>query len=90
MFFVGLLTAFAISFVLAVVYIKKISVRWYEWLLAFIGVLIIILTIQNFMAAFDENEATAAWLFWLYMGLPGIIILAIPVVLMWRRNFVKS
>lgn len=89
MFFIGLAAASVIMFVLALVYVKKLSVRWYEWMLAFIGLAIIILTIQNFMASFGENEATAAWLFWAYLGLPGIIIAAIPTVLVWRRNLAK-
>jgi len=87
MFFIAAI--FAILACLLVFFVLKqgISVRWWEWLLAALGLALVIFTIQNFMGLLGENESKPAWLFWLYIGLPGIILIAIPAVLVAiRRN----
>jgi protein-S-isoprenylcysteine O-methyltransferase Ste14 len=55
---------------------KNIAVRWYEWLIAFVGLVIFLFAFQNFFAAFDEWEPQAAWKFILVLGLPGLAIIA--------------
>lgn len=85
MFFIGVIFTALVAALVFFVIKKGISVRWYEWLIAIIGLLLLVYTIQNFMAAFGEEEPAAAWLFWLFIGLPSLIIIAIPVSLVFRR-----
>lgn len=65
---------------------KSVSVKWYEWLIGAIGLLVLLFGIQNFGAAFVEFEPTAAWMFLLVVGLPGLILLAVAYQLVWRRH----
>ena len=64
---------------------NNFSLKWYEWLLGVIGLILLILTIQNFAGSFAEWEPRAAWIFLLVVGLPAAILLALPAVLAWRR-----
>jgi uncharacterized membrane protein len=64
----------------------KISVRWYEWLIGILGLLLMLFTIQNFSASFAEYEEYAAWTFLWVFGLPSITLLAIACLLPWRRH----
>ena len=56
---------------------KDISVKWYEWLLGALGLILILLTIQNIFAAIAENEAQASLWYFLLLGLPGLILVAV-------------
>jgi hypothetical protein len=86
MFFVGLIFAALVTALVFYVLNKNISVRWWEWLLLAIGILLLVFTVQNFLGSFVENEPKAAWIFWLVLGLPALIIIAIPTVLVVRRK----
>ena len=85
MFFVGIIFAILVVLAIAIIINKKISVRWYEWLIFAIGVSLLIFTTQNFFASFVENESRAAWIFLLVLGLPALIIVSIPITLALRR-----
>ena len=39
---------------------RRIVVKWYEWLIGAIGLLLLLFTIQNFVASFAEYEEYAA------------------------------
>ena len=65
---------------------RGISVTWYEWLLAAIGVIILLFTIQNFYTSFIESETTAAWMFLIFPGLPGLLFIGIVYGLVVRRQ----
>jgi len=56
--------------------IRNYTLTWYEWLLSFIGIALLLFTIQNFFASLAEIEDQAASLFLLVTGIPSIIILA--------------
>jgi hypothetical protein len=64
----------------------NISVKWYEWLIGAIGLLIMIGAVENFFAAFAEFESGAAWKYLLVLGLPALILLAVAVQLVVRRQ----
>ena len=64
---------------------RKIAVRWYEWLIGLIGLILLLFTIQNFSASFAEHEEFAAWTFLWVFGLPAIILLVIACLLPWLR-----
>ncbi len=65
---------------------RDMVVRWYEWLIGAIGLVLLLFTIQNSVTAFAELEPTAVWMFWLVLGLPSIILLTIAGQLVWRHN----
>jgi hypothetical protein len=64
----------------------NISVKWYEWLIGAIGLLIGIGAVENFFNAFAEFESAAAWKYLLVFGLPALILLGISVQLVRRRQ----
>ena len=65
---------------------KGISVTWYEWLLAALGIIVLLFTIQNFYSSFTESEITAAWMFLVFPGLIGLLLLGIVLGLVTRRQ----
>ena len=65
---------------------RKIVVTWYEWLIGALGLLLLLFTIQNFVASFAEYEEYAAWTFLWMLGVPAIILLAIACLLPWWRH----
>lgn len=69
---------------------RKIVVKWYEWLIGGVGLLLLLYAIQNVVAAFAEVEPEAAWLLLLTFGLPAIILLVLSWQLVWRHNRVTG
>ncbi len=65
---------------------RDISVKWYDWLIGAIGLLLLLFTIQNFAGSLAELESTAANMFLLVSGLPAIILLAVAWQLVARRQ----
>jgi len=63
----------------------KMSLTWYEWILAVLGVILILFAIQNYGASQVELEARAASMLLLLFGLPGLILAALGFVLPWMR-----
>lgn len=53
---------------------KGVLLRWYEWLIAAIGVFLLGFTFQNFFGSFLEREPRAAWLSLLFIGFPVIVL----------------
>ena len=63
----------------------KVKFRWYEWVLAVLGIILILFAIQNYSASQFEYEPRAAGIMiWLF-GLPGLILAVIAGVLAWMR-----
>ena len=65
---------------------RKIVVRWYEWLIGALGLVLLLFTIQNFSASFAEYEEFAAWTFLWVFGVPAVIFLAVACFLPWHRH----
>ena len=65
---------------------SQISVNWWEWLLGVLGLLSLLIAIQNFVTSFAELESDAAWLMLATFGIPALILLAVPVSRIWRRS----
>ena len=63
----------------------KIVVKWYEWLLGVIGLLLLLFMVQNILGSVREMETTAAWQFLWLIGLPAIIFTALAVWLPMHR-----
>ena len=69
---------------------RGIKVTWWELLIGAIGILLLLLTIQNFFGSQTEFERSAANMFLLVIGLPAIILLAVAGQFIWRRNRTES
>ena len=64
---------------------REIRVKWYEWIICALGLLLLLFTIQNFTASFAEYEGHAAWTFLWIFGLPAIVLIGIALMLPWLR-----
>jgi uncharacterized integral membrane protein len=62
------------------------KLKWYEWVLAILSMILILFAIQNYGASRTELEPAAAGYLLLIFGLPGVILGVIPAVLAWRRT----
>lgn len=65
---------------------RKIVVKWYEWLIGALGLLLLLFMIQNIAGSIAEMETIAAWQFLWLIGLPAIILLTLSWWLPWRRH----
>ncbi len=65
---------------------KDVAVKWYEWLIGALGLMLLLFTIQNYAGSLAELESTAANMFLLVSGLPAIILLAVSWQLVARRQ----
>ena len=65
---------------------QDVSIKWYEWAIGTIGLLLLLFTVQNYFASNAELELTAANLFLLATGLPALILLAVAWGLIARRT----
>ena len=64
---------------------KEITVRWYEWLLAGLGFMMLVWTVNDFFGSMAEHNESAARVFLWLLGSPAIILLGVAVFLPWRR-----
>ena len=64
---------------------RGVSIKWYDWVIGLVGLLLLLFTIQNFFGSNPELEPTAANLFLLVTGLPAIILMVIAWQLITRR-----
>jgi uncharacterized membrane protein len=56
---------------------KKVTIKWYEWLIGIVGYLLLLVALQNWGASFNEAEPRAAWILLLIFGLPAVILLVV-------------
>ena len=64
---------------------RKIVVKWYEWLIGALGLLLLLFMIQNIVGSIAEMETTAAWQFLWLIGLPALTLLTLAWWLPWCR-----
>ena len=77
---------FAIAALVFWVVKENKSVRWYEWLIGAVGVILLVLCLQNTFGAMLEGESHASITFLWTLGIPALILIALPVILAVRRN----
>ena len=65
---------------------RKIVVRWYEWFIGVLGLLLLLWTVHDFFASMAEYNEIAAWTFLWMLGGPAIILLVIAGLLPWLRR----
>jgi len=85
-FVIGLLLTVGAVYLLQ--YLRRSGKRttWYDWLVGFIGLVMLLFSLQNFYGGFMEQEPLSSWMFLLFPGLPALVLMAIPAVQIWRRN----
>ena len=64
----------------------KMKLTWYEWVLAVLGIILVLFAIQNYSASQVELESRAAGFLLLIFGLPGVILAALGFVLPFMRS----
>lgn len=79
-FVVGFLSGLAVWAACSYLKGKQVQVKWYHWLMAAIGLLLILLNIEVIAGSLAEGETRAAWMSLIYLGLPALVI----IVLFWR------
>jgi hypothetical protein len=88
--FAGLLIGIGLLLLVFWLRSRKIFIAWYVWLLAVMGLALLLFSIQNYLASTAELEPVAPGMFLLVFGLPGILLFAIAAVLVWWRQVRKS
>ncbi len=69
---------------------RGIAVRWYEWLMGALGLLLLIWAVHDFFGSLAEsNEYAAQTLLWV-LGVPALILLGLVFFLVWRRQRRKA
>ena len=64
---------------------KRITVRWYEWIIGAFGFICAVWAIHDFFGSMAEyNEAAGRTLLWI-LGIPALVLLALAIFLPWRR-----
>ncbi len=83
---VGLIVGAGLLWLVLRVRNQGTEIKWYDWLIGIIGLLLLLFTIQNFAGSMAEVESTAANMFLLVTGLPALILLAVVWQLIARRQ----
>jgi hypothetical protein len=65
--------------------VKKVALRWYEWLIGIVGYLLALLALQNWAASLKEVEPRAAWILLMMIGIPAVTLLVIAWLLPYVR-----
>jgi hypothetical protein len=65
---------------------QHFMVRWYEYFIGGLGLVLLIWTIHDFFASIAEHNEIAAWTFLWLLGVPGIVLLVVSCLLPWRRH----
>lgn len=74
---VGIGIGLGLFVILSRVKAGKLSVKWYQWTLGIIALLMILFTIQNFLGFLEELEPQAGTFILLSVGLPAVILVAL-------------
>lgn len=64
---------------------RNIKLTWYEWLIGGTGLLLLLIAIQHVFGALSEFFSYAAWMGFLMVGLPALVLLAVAWQLIARR-----
>jgi uncharacterized membrane protein len=65
---------------------RQIKLRWYEWLIGLIGLILALVAIQSYSASLIELEPRAATFFLAALGIPAVILLFLALFLPYRRT----
>ena len=89
-FVIGLVVGAAILWLVLWLHWKDVVIRWYEWLLAGLGFVLLVWAINDFFGSMATYNETAGRLFLLILGLPAVILLGLSVFFPLRRYLKKD
>lgn len=69
---------------------KEFVIKWYEWLLAALGLVLLIWTVNDFFVSMSEHNEAAARVFLWLLGTPAIVLLGLAIFLPWWRYFKEA
>ena len=69
---------------------QKITVKWYNWPIGLVGLVLAALGLQGTTASFNEGLPHVARMYLFLVGLPGLILLATALLLVWWHNRTAS
>lgn len=65
---------------------NNVSLKWYDWLVGALGILLVIAATQHFFGSLREDYFQPGMLGALSFGIPGLILLAVAWQLIARRQ----
>lgn len=86
MWFVFLIIGAAVATLVMWLRAKGVSLKWYEYLMGALGLLLAFGAVQHAVSALAWDYTTSAWLGALTFGLSALILLAVAGQLAWRRH----
>lgn len=86
----GIGIGFGLFTIISRVSAGKLSVKWYQWVLGIISIIMILFTLQNYFGLSAELEPQAANFMLLVSGLPAIIIAALIWLIPYIAKFQKK
>jgi len=69
---------------------RKTKTKWYDLAVGMVGMLLLIYAIHNFSDFMAEHETVAAWNGLFIFGIPALVLLVIPVVVVLLRQRRKT
>ncbi|MDW7673323.1 MAG: hypothetical protein SCK28_02180 [Bacillota bacterium] len=85
--FFGIVIGYILSVLVSKVKAGQLAVKWYQWVLGVLGTVLLLFTIQNYLALKNlEFNAKAASYTWSVFGLPALVMFA----LIWVIPFVAG
>jgi len=83
---VGLIIGALVIGLLVLLNKKNWTLKWYEWVIGAVGIILVLFAFQNFFGFIAENEpAKGAWIFLLIVMVPALILLALACWLPYMR-----
>ncbi len=85
---IGIVIGVGLAYLVSASWSGKMRIRWYQWLLAVVAVVFLLLAIQNYFALLDELQPKMANFALIAFGLPGVIsaVLAVALPLLFGRK----
>jgi len=84
-FILGLAVGAALMWLAQWLQRKGIAVRWYEWLVAGLGFVMLVWTVNDYFGSIAEHNESAASVFLWLLGTPAVILLGLAIFLPWWR-----
>jgi hypothetical protein len=81
--FLGVMIGLGFSWI---VFKSEVQLKWYEWVLAFLGIVLVLFAAQNIQASSIELEPSAGTKLFLVVGLPGLILVSLAYLLPMMRT----
>ena len=65
---------------------SDITLAWYDWVMLVLAILFFMLAISNYSGSMAELESRAARFLLLAFGVPGLLLVAIVGIRIWRQQ----